>query len=95
MATSCPHELHIIIEVLLDHFFTVTSSGVPRYTDEDLEWFFTLASNCSLDSMTGFPANCIKHYLERVLISGKSDEQDLELNPLKLFNSHVGLFVCI
>ena len=90
MASSCPHDLHNIIEVLLDNFFAVTSSGVPRYTDQDLEWFFTLASNCSLDLMTGFPAQCIKHYLEHVLISGRCDERDLELNPLKLFNSHVG-----
>ena len=89
MASSCPHELHVIIDMLLDNFLTVTTSEVPHYSDKDLEWFFTLASNCSIDSTTGFPGNCIKHHLEHVLISRRHDEQDLELNPLKLSNSHV------
>ena len=89
MGSSCPHELHVIIDMLLDNFLTVTTSKVPHYSDKDLEWFLTLASNCSMDSTTGFPANCIKHHLEHVLISRRRDEQDLELNPLKLFNSHV------
>ena len=95
MASSCPHELHVIIDLLLDNFFTVTTSGVPRYTDRDLEWFFVLASNGSMDSTVGYPANCIKHYLEHVLLSRRRGEQDLKLNPLKLFNSHVCPFVYI
>ena len=93
MASSCPPDLQIIIDTLLDNFFTVTNSRVSRYSDRDLEWFFTLASNCSMDSMRGFPANCIKHHLERVLVSKRRDEQDMKHNPLKLFNSHVCSFI--